>query len=75
MYVLYVAYQTNNICISGYAHITNGMAAVTVFNLQCNVSYNITAGGRLNGKLVGPRSSHGNVDPGPCPTSECSYVY
>ena len=61
-------------CISGIALITNGMIAVTVFNLQCNVSYDIIAEGKLNGKLVGPRSSHGNVDPGPCPTSKYSYI-
>ena len=45
----------------------NGMATVTVDGLVCNITYNITAGGTLNGALVGPRSSHGTVTSGPCP--------
>ena len=45
----------------------NGMATVTIDRLQCEVTYNITAGGTLNGALVGPRSSHGNITSGPCP--------
>ena len=41
---------------SGTASIANGMATVTVNGLECEVTYNITAGGTLNGDLVGPRS-------------------
>ena len=43
------------------------MATVTVNGLECGVTYNITAGGTLNGELVGPRSSHGSITAGPCP--------
>ena len=32
------------------------------------------AEGMLNGVLMGPGSSHGNVTAGPCP-SECTYKY
>ena len=49
------------------ATITNEMATVTVDGLECAVTYNITAGGTLNGALVGPRSSHGTITSGPCP--------
>ena len=49
------------------AAITNGMATVTIDGLECEVTYTITAGGALNGTLVGPRSSHGNITSGPCP--------
>ena len=45
----------------------NGMALVTVSGLDCEITYNITAGGVLNGALVGPRSSHGTIASGPCP--------
>ena len=53
------------------------MATVTINDLQCGVTYNITAEGALNGMLVGPKSSHGNVTAGPCPViaSECRYSY
>ena len=38
-----------------------------MFNgLACGVTYTITAGGTLNGQIVGPRSSHGTIDAGPC---------
>ena len=53
------------------------MATVTINDLQCGVMYNITAEGALNGTLVGPGSSHGNVTAGPCPvilSSECSCI-
>ena len=53
--------------MSGSAPITNGTATVTVNGLECGVAYTITAGGTLNGDLVGPRSSHGNITTGPCP--------
>ena len=51
------------------------MATVTINDLQCGVTYNITAEGALNGILVGPKSPHGNVTAGPCPViaSECRY--
>ena len=52
---------------TGIATIANGMATVTVDGLECEVIYDITAGGTLNGALVGPRSSHGTVTSGPCP--------
>ena len=44
----------------------NGIATVTVDGLQCEVTYDIIAGGTLNGALVGPRSSHGSITSGPC---------
>ena len=43
------------------------MATVTVDGLECEVTYDITAEGTLNGALVGPRSSHENITSGPCP--------
>ena len=36
---------------SGTAPIINGMATVTVYGLQCGVTYTIIAGGTLNGDL------------------------
>ena len=44
----------------------NGIATVTIDGLQCEVTYDIIAGGTLNGALVGPRSSHGTITSGPC---------
>ena len=70
----YVLYMTVFNCISGTAAITNGMATVTINNLQCGVTYNIIAKGALNGMLVGPKSSHGNVAAGPCPVIASTYV-
>ena len=43
------------------------MAIVTVNGLNCWTNYTIIAGGTLNGDLVGPRSSHGNITTNPCP--------
>ena len=43
------------------------MATVTINGLMCQEVYNITAGGTLDGVLVGPRSSHGTITAGPCP--------
>ena len=65
------------IFISGTAPITNTMATVTINDLQCGVTYNITAEGALNGTLVGPGSPHGDVAAGPCPViaSECPHAY
>ena len=45
----------------------NGMATVTISNLQCGVTYTLIAEGMSNGKFVGPASSHGNITTGPCP--------
>ena len=42
-------------------------ATVIIDGLQCEVTYAIIAGGTLNGTLVGPRSSHGNITSGSCP--------
>ena len=49
------------------AAVTNGMATVKIDGLECEVTCTIIAGGTLNGALVGPRSSHGNITSGPCP--------
>ena len=43
------------------------MAAITINGLKCALVYNITAGGTLNGTLVGPRSFHGTITAGSCP--------
>ena len=58
----------------GTAPITNGIAIVTVNGLECGVTYSIIAGGTLNGDLVGPRSSHGNINMGPCPLASNSLL-
>ena len=42
------------------------MATVTVSELMCEVTYNITAEGTLNGDLVGPISSLGNITTALC---------
>ena len=62
-------------CYLGIAPITEGMATVTINNLQCGVTYNITAEGMLN-ETLGSRSSHGNIAPRPCPmtSSECNTI-
>ena len=52
---------------SGNAVVTYGMATVIIDGLACGVTYNIIAGGTLNGDLIGPRSSHGTTTTGPCP--------
>ena len=51
----------------GTASITNHVATVILEGLTCGVVYNIIAGGKLNGDLVGPRSSHGIFTADPCP--------
>ena len=48
------------------ASITNGMATVRISGLACGLVNTITAGGTLNGSLVGPTSSFGTIT-GPCP--------
>ena len=65
----------SNMCIVGNSTITNKMATVTISGLQCGVTYNITAEGRLNDALVGPRSSHGSISAGPCPVIASEYIY
>ena len=45
------------------------MATVNITGLECGVTYTIIAGGTLNGSLVGPRSSHGNIS-----TSLCTII-
>ena len=52
---------------SGIAPITNGISTVTINGLACGVTYNITAGGKINGQFVRPRSSLGTITAGPCP--------
>ena len=56
------------------APITNAMATVTLNGLACGVTYTITAGGTLNGQLVGPRSPHGTITAGPCPPKITSTI-
>ena len=50
------------------------MATVIINNLQCGVTYDITAEGALNGTLVEPKSPHGNVAAGPCPVIASMYI-
>jgi len=70
-----------HICNIGSASITNGITAVIVKELECEVTYTIIVGGKLNGDLVGPRSSHGTITAGPCQEipilmpSDGMYVY
>ena len=42
------------------------MATVTI-GLMCEEEYMISAGGTLNGDLVGPRSPYGTINAGYCP--------
>ena len=42
------------------------MATVVFAGLGCDITYTIIAGGRLDGNLVGPKSSHGTAM-GDCP--------
>ena len=71
-----VTFNIQLICflIIGNAPIMNGLAAVVVDGLNCRVTYNITAGGKLNGTLVGPRSLHGTVTAGPCPINSVNTI-
>ena len=55
--------------LSGSATITSNMATVTVRNLQCQQTYTITAGGILNGMLVGPQFRQETVTAGSCSTT------
>ena len=58
----------------GNAPIVNGLATVVVDGLNCKVVYDITAGGILNGTLVGPRSSHRTITAGPCPINSVNTI-
>ena len=44
---------------------------MTIYELDCGVTYTIIAGGIHNGRLVGPLSDHGNIT-GSCFSSELS---
>ena len=66
-----VKYQ---LVILGITAITKGMATVVIDDLQCGVTYNITAEGMLNETLVGSRSSHGSIAPRPCPMISSEYM-
>ena len=57
------------IILSGSAPVTNGMAIVTIYELECNNIYTIIARGALNGRLLGPISLHGSIN-----TSRCESV-
>ena len=61
--------------ILGNASVTEGIATVVINDLQCGVTYNITAEGMLNKTLVGFRSSHDPINPGPCPTTSSEKLY
>ena len=64
--------------ISGNGFVANnGIATVAISDLQCGVTYALTAEGMSNGTFVGPASSHGNITTGPCPViiSECIATY
>ena len=63
------------IVILGKATVTEEMATVTFIDLQCGVTYNITAEGTfLNETLLGSRSSHASVIPGQCPMTSSEYI-
>ena len=57
-----------NIYVSDIGSISNDRATVVISDLQCGIEYTIMAEGMLNGAIVGPGSSHGNVTAGPCPS-------
>ena len=42
------------------------MASFTIGSLMCQQTFNITAGGILNGALIGPRLSLGSITTGAC---------
>ena len=67
-------YVKHHLVILGNAAITEGMATVVINNLECGVTYNITAEGILNETLVGSRLSHGIINAGPCPMTSSEYV-
>ena len=58
---------------SGTATVINETATVNLTGLACGVTYTITAGGTLNGDLVGLRSFHGTTV-GPCPPGITSTI-
>ena len=73
-YVWFFNGKTSN-CFLGNSTITEGIATVVINDLQCGVTYNITAEGMLNETLVGSRSSHGSIAPRPCPMISSEYMY
>jgi len=57
--------------LSGSASIFNGEAIIVINSLECEVNYAITAGGTLDGELVGPRLLHeDNISGLPCPAGK-----
>ena len=44
----------------------NGDATIRIFGLNCLEAYTVTAGGTLDGTLVGPRSSQETITTGDC---------
>ena len=65
---LWVCILKIKLCLwPGNSSVVNRMGVVTVNGLECGTNYTIIAGGTLNGVLVGPRSSHGNISTNPCP--------
>ena len=44
----------------------NGSATIIISGLNCLEAYTVTAGGTLDGTLVGPRSSHEPITTGVC---------
>ena len=56
------------LCMLGNSFVdNNGMATVTISDLQCEVTYALIAEGMSNGKFVGSESFHGIITTGPCP--------
>ena len=56
------------LCMLGNSFVTNnGMATVTISDLQCGVTYALIAEGMSNGMFAGPASSYWNITTGPCP--------
>ena len=46
--------------------VINGSATIIISGLNCQQTYTVTAGGTVNGTLLGPRSSHGTITTGDC---------
>ena len=75
---MYVCMVTSVTCVLsayvGNSPVNNGMATIIFDGLNCSVVYNITAGGILNGTLVGPRYLHGTITAGPCPLNSITTI-
>ena len=65
---MYSRWQFTHVCyhLIGSAPITNGKARVTINKLECNATYTIIAGGTLNGRLLGPRLWHEDLNTSIC---------